>query len=157
MGRAIGTRLVAGGHDVAIFDRDPQEAKRLADELGRSGRGSATAPGTSSAEEVAAQAPAGAKVVKAFNTTFAGTLVDGKVAGQQLDVLMAGDDEEAKRTLAQLVRDGGLNAVDAGPLRRARQLEGLGYLHITLQNSLNTEYQSAVKILTPGREGEKLT
>lgn len=115
-----------------------------------------TAPGTSSAEEVATQTPAGARVVKAFNTTFAGTLVDGKVAGQQLDVLMAGD-EEAKRTLAQLVRDGGLNPVDAGPLRRARQLEGLGCLHITLQNSLNTEYQSAVKILTPGREREKLT
>jgi hypothetical protein len=30
--------------------------------------------------------------VKAFNTTFAGTLVDGEVAGQQLDVLIAGDD-----------------------------------------------------------------
>ena len=29
----------------------------------------------------------GAKVVKAFNTTFAGTLVEGEVAGQPLDVL----------------------------------------------------------------------
>ena len=39
MGRAIGTRAVGGGHDVEILDRDPAEARRLAEELG----GSATA------------------------------------------------------------------------------------------------------------------
>jgi len=44
--------------------------------------GLATAPGTSAAEEEVAQsAPAGARVVKAFNTTFSGTLVEGQVAG----------------------------------------------------------------------------
>src|SRR3712207_7449055 len=45
---------------------------------------------------------------------------------------------EAKDTLAQLVRDGGLRATDTGPLECARQLEGLGFLHITLQQSLGT-------------------
>jgi 8-hydroxy-5-deazaflavin:NADPH oxidoreductase len=45
-------------------------------------------------------------VVKAFNTTFSGTLVEGQVAGQPLDVLIARDDE-AKEKVAQLVRDGG--------------------------------------------------
>jgi 8-hydroxy-5-deazaflavin:NADPH oxidoreductase len=69
--------------------------------------GLATPPGTSAAEEVAATAPAGARVVKAFNTTFSGTLVEGQVAGEPLDVLIAGDDEEAKERVAQLVRDGG--------------------------------------------------
>src|SRR5207249_4892327 len=44
----------------------------------------AVAAGTSGAEEIAKAAPAGAKVVKAFNTTFAGTLVPGQVAGQPL-------------------------------------------------------------------------
>src|SRR3712207_3318209 len=39
----------------------------------------ATAPGTSAAEEVAQSAPADARVVKAFNTTFSGTLVEGQV------------------------------------------------------------------------------
>ena len=61
-------------------------------------------------------------MVKAFNTTFAGTLVEGQVAGQPLDVILAGDEEEAKETVAQLVRDGGLRAIDVGPLERARQL-----------------------------------
>src|SRR5919206_395738 len=69
--------------------------------------GLATEPGTSAAKELAAALPAGARVVKAFNTTFSGTLVEGQVAGQPLDVLIAGDDEEAKETVAQLVRDGG--------------------------------------------------
>ncbi len=162
MGRGIGHRLVAGGHDVTIVDRDPEEAGRLAEELRGAAEegatvesagpdaelrgkvvilavyypgslelaeelgdrlagkvvvdisnplnetfdGLATSPGTSAAEEVAATVPAGARVVKAFNTTFSGTLVEGQVAGQPLDVFIAGDDEEAKETVAQLVRDG---------------------------------------------------
>ena len=42
----------------------------------------------SSAQETAAAAPA-ARVVKAFNTTFASTLLEGQVAGQPLDVFIA--------------------------------------------------------------------
>ena len=110
--------------------------------------GLATAPGTSAAEELAQSAPTGARVVKAFNTTFSGTLVEGQVAGQPLDVLIAGDDEEAKETVAQLVRDGGLRAIDVGPLERARELEGLGFLGITLQQPLGLHFQSAWKLIS---------
>ena len=110
--------------------------------------GLATAPGTSAAEEVAQSAPAGARVVKAFNTTFSGTLVEGQVAGQPLDVLIAGDDAEAKETVAQLVRDGGLRAIDVGPLERARELEGLGFLGIALQQPLGLNFQSAWKLIS---------
>ena len=106
----------------------------------------ATAPGSSSAEEVAAAAP-GARVVKAFNTTFAGTLVEGQVAGQPLDVFIAGDDAAAKQTLAELVRDGGLIPIDVGPLARAQQLEGLGYLGISIQQPLDLNFASAWKLL----------
>ncbi len=109
--------------------------------------GLATAPGTSAAEEVAEAVPEGTRVVKAFNTTFAGTLVEGQVAGQPLDVFLAGDDEGAKETVAQLVRDGGLRAIDAGPLERARQLESLGFLHMMAQQPLGTGFASAMKIL----------
>ena len=110
--------------------------------------GLVTPPDSSAAEELAKKAPEGAKVVKAFNTTFAGTLVEGQVAGQPLDVLIAGDDEEAKRTVAELARAGGLNPIDAGPLRRARELERLGFLHMTLQDGLGTGYGSAVKVIS---------
>ena len=72
--------------------------------------------------------PPAARVVKAFNTTFARTLVAGTVAGQPLDVFIAGDDAAAKATIPQLVEAGGLCAIDTGPLSRARHLEEMGLL-----------------------------
>ena len=91
---------------------------------------------------------AGARVVKAFNTTFAGTLVEGEVAGQPLDVFIAGHDEGAKEIVAQLARDGGLRAIDVGPLERARYLEGLGFLHMMVQQPLGTGFASAAKVIS---------
>ena len=119
----------------------------ISNPLNDTGDDLATPPGASAAEEVARLAP-GARVVKAFNTTFAGTLNVGEVAGQPLDVVLAGDDAGAKARVAQLVKAGGLRPLDVGPLKRARQLEGLGLLHITQQSSLNTGFGSAVKILS---------
>lgn len=110
--------------------------------------GLATEPGTAAAEELAKTAPAGTRVVKAFNTTFAGTLVEGEVAGQPLDVFIAGDDEGAKETVAQLARDGGLRAIDVGPLERARHLESLGFLHMMAQQPLGLGFQSALKVVS---------
>jgi 8-hydroxy-5-deazaflavin:NADPH oxidoreductase len=197
MGRAIGTRAVAGGHEVEIVDRDPAEAQAVAEELGDSATALdpeaplggevvvlavyypgikdaarqyadrlagktvidisnpvdtqtwdrlATPLGKSSAEEVAELVPAGTPVVKAFNTTFGNTLLTGEVAGQRLDVFIAGDDAEAKEKVSKLVSDGGLRAVDAGPLSRAQQLEQLGFLHVSVQEALGTDFGSAVKL-----------
>jgi 8-hydroxy-5-deazaflavin:NADPH oxidoreductase len=197
MGRAIAARALAGGNEVEIVDRDPAEARRLAEELGGPATALepdapfggdvvvfalyypgikdavkqyrdrlvgkvvvditnpvdtdtwdrlATAPGSSSAEEVAQLVPQGSSVVKAFNTTFAGTLDAGEVDGQQLDVLIAGDDDEAKDKVARLVSDGGLRPVDVGPLARAQQLEQLGFLHISLQQPRNLGFGSAIKL-----------
>jgi len=101
---------------------------------------------TSAGEQVAALLPI-SKVVKAFNTTFANTLVTGEVAGQALDVLIAGDDASAKATVGELVKAGGLVAIDAGPLHRARQLEALGLLGITLQGPHNLGFASAWKLI----------
>jgi predicted dinucleotide-binding enzyme len=42
MGRGIGYRLVAGGHDVTVVDRDPEEAGRLAEELSGAAQGGAS-------------------------------------------------------------------------------------------------------------------
>jgi 8-hydroxy-5-deazaflavin:NADPH oxidoreductase len=100
----------------------------------------------SAAQEIAGKA-GGVKAVKAFNTNFAGTLVAGEVAGQPLDVFIASDDDDAKRTVSELVESGGLRPVDAGPLARAHELEALGYLHMALQQPLGTGFASAVKVL----------
>ena len=98
------------------------------------------------AAQIAAKVP-GAKVVKAFNTTFAGTLVEGAVADQPLDVFIAGDDEAAKDTVKQLATEGGLRPIDVGPLALAHHVEALGYLNMAIQPELGTNYASAVKVL----------
>jgi predicted dinucleotide-binding enzyme len=197
MGRGIGTRAVAGGHELEIIDNDPAEAQGLADELGGSATagdkgtisgevvilalyfpsiagaideygeelagkvvvdianpidfetmdGLAIPPDTSSAEETAKLVPSGTPVVKAFNTTFAPTLVAGEVAGRPLDVFIAGDDEGAKRKVAAIVEDGGLRPLDVGPLRRARQLEQFEFLHIAIQEPLGLGGSSTIKLL----------
>ena len=103
-------------------------------------------PGTSAAEQIAAAAP-GARVVKAFNTTFAGNLVAGEAGGAPLDVFIAGDDADARQAVADLAVSGGLRPIDAGPLRRARELEGFQFLHMTPQQTLGTNWSSAIKIL----------
>ena len=89
---------------------------------------------SSAAAEIAAALPS-SRVLKAFNTTFASTLAAGSVGSLTTTVLIAGDDADAKSTLAGIVTSGGLNAIDAGPLARARELEGLGFLQITLAAS----------------------
>ena len=108
--------------------------------------GLVTEPGSSAAEQIAALLPL-SKVVKAFNTTFATTLVGGVVRGEPLDVLVAADDDDAKAVVLGLVREGGLRAIDAGKLERARTLEGLALLGITLQGPLGLGFQSAWKLV----------
>ncbi len=106
-----------------------------------------TPPDSSAAEEIAKTIP-GAKVVKAFNTTFASTLGSGAVGGQPLDVLVASDDDGAKEPVQKLVEDGGMRAVDVGPLRRARQLEQTAFLHMLAQESLGTGFASSLKFVS---------
>ena len=204
MGRAIGTRAVAGGHSVTLVGKTSESAEKAAEEVRASAQkgaqvssanladfepgdivvlalwygtntevakqlgkklagkavvdianplnatydGLATAPNSSSAEEVAKVVAPGAKVVKAFNTTYAGTLRAGEVDNQPLDVFIAGDDAEAKNKVAQLVKDGGMRPIDTGPLSRARQIEGMQFLHIVTQGTLGTNWASTIKILS---------
>jgi 8-hydroxy-5-deazaflavin:NADPH oxidoreductase len=110
--------------------------------------GMATAADTSAAEEVAKAASTGVKVVKAFNTNFAGTLATGLVAGQPLDVFMAGDDAGAKAVIAKLVESGGLRPLDVGPLQRSRQLEGLHLINIGLQSTLDKPWMNGIKFVS---------
>jgi predicted dinucleotide-binding enzyme len=78
--------------------------------------------GTSIAQEVAKAAPAGASVVKAFNTVFGHVLKSGRT----LDVFMAGDDERAKAGVAEFIKSLGLRPLDVGGLNMAHWLEGTG-------------------------------
>ncbi len=86
---------------------------------------------TSTAEETQKKLPE-ARVVKAFNTVFAGNQSSGKIGNEQLTAFIAGDDSKAKQTVAQLTRDIGFDPVDCGPLQAARYLDAMGIMIINL-------------------------
>jgi NADPH-dependent F420 reductase len=86
---------------------------------------------SSAAAQIAAALPE-SRVLKAFNTTFAATLAAGTVGPLTTTVLIAGDDTDAKSTVAGVFTSGGLDVIDAGSLKRARELEAVGFLQLTL-------------------------
>ena len=71
-------------------------------------------------------------MLKAFNTTFAATLAAGTVEPLTTTVLIAGDDADAKATLAGVLTSGGIKATDAVSLKRTRELQAVGFLRLTL-------------------------
>lgn len=89
-------------------------------------------PTDSSAAAELAQALPQAKVLKAFNTNFAGSLVSKSVGDHSTTVLVAGDDADAKAALADAITAGGVDVIDAGALTAARELEAFGYLQLQL-------------------------
>ena len=70
--------------------------------------------GTSAAEQIQARVP-GARVVKAFNTAFASRQADPVVDGVALDGYLAGDDDQAKQTVSELVGSIGFRPVEWVP------------------------------------------
>jgi predicted dinucleotide-binding enzyme len=104
-------------------------------------------PGSSGVEHIAGLLPEGTPVIKAFNTTFAATILDTKTRGMPLDVFIAGDDAEAKKRVEQLFGGNGLRVIDTGPLVRARLVEAVGIFHIAMQSQLNGGYKTILKLL----------
>jgi predicted dinucleotide-binding enzyme len=47
----------------------------------------------------------------------------------------------------QLASDGGMRAIDAGRLARARELEAMALLHMEMQGSRGTRFASALKVI----------
>lgn len=103
-------------------------------------------PGQSGAQEIAKLLPA-AHVVKAFNTTLAGPLEAGEVDGKQLDVFIAGDDQDAKTKVSELVKSSDMRPIDVGPLANARHLEGFGLIQMAVQDQIGTNWMSSLKFL----------
>ncbi len=77
---------------------------------------------TSIAREVNKAAPAGASVVKAFNTVFGHVLETGRTP----DVFIAGDDAQAKARVSSFIESLGMRPLDVGGLNMAHWLEGTG-------------------------------
>lgn len=84
---------------------------------------------TSAAEQIQAAAPR-ARVVKAFNTIFAGLFAAPAVETAKVPVFLAGNDEAAVKQVADLVGQAGFAVETTGGVDAARLLEPVGMLNI---------------------------
>jgi predicted dinucleotide-binding enzyme len=125
--------------DVAAGIKDSVAGKVVIDVTNPMGQAPA---GTSAARQLATWLP-GARVVKAFNTTFAGLLATPEAHGQTLDALYAADDADAGEVVAQLIRSIGFRPVYAGGLSAAAQLEAMAGLNIQLQIATKGDWRSS--------------
>lgn len=87
-----------------------------------------TTAGNSLSQQIAAAAPEGTHVVKAFNTIFGHVLAKD----EPLDALLAGDNAEAKARVAALLESLDMRPLDAGELEMASVLEWAGILLVGL-------------------------
>ena len=108
--------------------------------------GLVTQPGTSAAEELQKLLPQ-SKVVKAFNTTFAADFIHPVIDGKQVDSFIAGDDEEAVKTVSELVKTAGFNPIVAGGLQVSRTLEDMQLLLMQLGLKYDYNWLAGWKIL----------
>ena len=118
----------------------------IANPLNEAYEGLVTSPGTSAAEELQKLLP-NAKVVKAFNTTFAADFITPVIDGKQVDSFIAGNDEEALQTISELVTTAGFNPIVAGDLSVSRTLEAMQLLLIRLGIKYNYNWLAGWKIL----------
>jgi len=105
---------------------------------------------TSAAEEISRLVPA-AKVVEAFNTIFA-TILHSRAhlfGSNMPTVFYCGDDRDAKSHAAELIRDAGLQPVDAGALENARYIEPLAMLMMKLGQSHPMGSDIALRLMSP--------
>lgn len=206
MGKGLGYRFAAGGHEVMLGSRDPARAAEaaravgdhagtsveglaneqavrrcdvvvvavpyaghtdlvaaLAEGLGdrivvscvnplgfdRAGAFALDVPDRSAGEETARLAPA-ARVVGAFHTVSAVSLWrhDGPLDHE--DVLVCGDDADAKALVADLAGTvTGRDGVDVGGLRQCRQLEPLTAMLIAVNKRYKTRAGIRIGLPTP--------
>jgi predicted dinucleotide-binding enzyme len=113
-------------------------------------KGFVTPEGSSGAQEIAKAAPAGAHVVKAFNTLFANVLAASPAEGRPLDVFIAGDDAQAKAHVSAFIESLGLRPMDTGQLPMARALENAALLQLGLMTHSvkHTNFSLGVSVLS---------
>jgi predicted dinucleotide-binding enzyme len=104
--------------------------------------GLVTPHGSSAAQEIAKGLPAGAQVVKAFNTIFGHVLAKGG----GLDAFFAADDGKVKERVSTFLESLGLRPLHVGGLHMAQSLEELGLMMIGLAKNGAGTWDFALKI-----------
>lgn len=139
--------LYAAAVDVVAHYGDALTGKILIDitnPFNADASGIVTTAGKSVSEQIAAIAPEGASVVKAFNSIFGHVIAKDK----PLDAFFAGDSAEAKAAVATFLQSLDLRPLDAGGLETAYFLESAGILLMGLaRNGAGFELALGAEVL----------
>jgi predicted dinucleotide-binding enzyme len=123
--------LYAGAVDVVAHYGDALAGKILVDitnPFNADASGLVTTEGNSVSQQMAAAAPEGTHVVKAFNSIFQPIIAQDR----PLDVFFAGDSAEAKTRIAAFLESLDMRPLDAGGLEMTHALEWAGILLVGL-------------------------
>jgi predicted dinucleotide-binding enzyme len=123
--------LYSGAVEVVAHYGEALSGKILVDitnPFNADGTGLVTTAGNSVSQQIAAVAPEGTHVVKAFNTILGSVIAKDK----PLDVFFAGDSAEAKERVAAFLKSLDMRPLDAGGLEMAYALEWSGILLVGL-------------------------
>jgi 8-hydroxy-5-deazaflavin:NADPH oxidoreductase len=126
--------LFAGAVEVVAHYGDALAGKILVDitnPFNADASGLVTAAGNSMSQQIAAAAPVGTHVVKAFNTILRDVLAQEK----PVDVFFAGGSGEAKARVATFLESLDMRPLDAGGLEMTYVLEWAGILLVALANN----------------------
>ena len=104
---------------------------------------------TDSGGEIVQRAIPGASVVKAFNTVGNALMVDPELPGDAPTMFIAGDDVDAKATVADVLADFGWRALDVGGIERSRELEALCILWVAAGQARGGAWDHAITLITP--------
>lgn len=104
--------------------------------------GLVTPHGSSGAQETAKGLPAGAQVVKAFNTIFGHVLAKGG----RLDAFFAADDAKTTEHVSTFLESLGLRPMHVGGLHMAQTLEAVGLMMIGLAKNGAGTWDFALKV-----------
>ncbi len=126
--------LYAGAVEVVAHYGDALAGKILVDitnPFNDDATGLVTTAGNSMSQRIAAAAPEGTHVVKAFNTILQGVLAKG----EPVDAFFASDGAEAKATVAAFLESMDMRPLDTGGLDMTYVLEWAGILLVGVARS----------------------
>lgn len=83
-----------------------------------------------------------AKVVKTFNTVLADVMIDPSLSGPDADMLMAGNDAEAKAVVTGILEAFGWSVVDMGDIENARWLEAVSLAWVVYSHKTGKTHHS---------------
>ena len=80
--------------------------------------------------------------MKAPNIVLAEVMVDPSLTAGQPDIFIAGNDEDAKQMVTELVHEFGWPVIDLGDIENARWLEALSLLWVVYSHRFGTTHHA---------------